>query len=138
MNPARNPVVSTSPPQNLVTPEDVEALIDTRTNPRDRALIDSSCSNRRHTSTSGCKNTRDREPTRSSGVRSTQSRARQKSRYALSISACASWSVLASRPEKPVNPHHFRHSRATYLANYLTEAQMCEWFGWVHGSRVPG
>ncbi|MGM0388525.1 MAG: tyrosine-type recombinase/integrase [Natrinema limicola] len=40
--------------------------------------------------------------------------------------------------EKPVNPHHFRHRRATYLANYLTEAQLCEWFGWVQGSRVPG
>ena len=40
--------------------------------------------------------------------------------------------------EKSVNPHHFRHSRATYLANYLTEAQMCVWFGWVPGSRVPG
>lgn len=40
--------------------------------------------------------------------------------------------------EKPVNPHHFRHSRATYLANYLTEAQLCEWFGWTRGSRVPG
>ncbi|WP_235853599.1 tyrosine-type recombinase/integrase [Halosimplex salinum] len=40
--------------------------------------------------------------------------------------------------EKPVNPHHFRHSRATVLANYLTEAQMCEWFGWARGSRVPG
>ncbi|WP_256030402.1 tyrosine-type recombinase/integrase [Natronomonas aquatica] len=40
--------------------------------------------------------------------------------------------------KKPVNPHHFRHSRATYLANYLTEAQMCAWFGWVPGSRVPG
>lgn len=40
--------------------------------------------------------------------------------------------------DKPVNPHHFRHSRATYMANYLTEAQMCEWFGWVPGSRVPG
>jgi len=40
--------------------------------------------------------------------------------------------------QKPVNPHHFRHSRATYLANYLTEAQMCAWFGWVPGSRVPG
>ncbi|UWG49307.1 XerD/XerC family integrase (plasmid) [Halalkaliarchaeum sp. AArc-CO] len=40
--------------------------------------------------------------------------------------------------EKPVNPHHFRHSRATYLANYLTEAQLCERFGWVRGSRVPG
>ena len=40
--------------------------------------------------------------------------------------------------QKPVNPHHFRHSRATYLANHLTEAQMCEWFGWARGSRVPG
>ncbi|WP_232820545.1 tyrosine-type recombinase/integrase [Halorussus litoreus] len=39
--------------------------------------------------------------------------------------------------EKPVNPHHFRHSRATHLANWLTEAQLCEWFGWVQGSRVP-
>ncbi|ELZ20851.1 integrase [Halosimplex carlsbadense 2-9-1] len=40
--------------------------------------------------------------------------------------------------DKPVNPHHFRHSRATVLANHLTEAQMCEWFGWVRGSSVPG
>lgn len=39
--------------------------------------------------------------------------------------------------EKPVNPHHYRHSRATYLANHLTEAQMCEWFGWVQGSDQP-
>lgn len=39
--------------------------------------------------------------------------------------------------DKPVNPHHFRHSRATYLANRFTEAQMCEWFGWVQGSDVP-
>ncbi|WP_435153004.1 tyrosine-type recombinase/integrase [Haladaptatus sp. DFWS20] len=38
--------------------------------------------------------------------------------------------------EKPVNPHHFRHSRATYLANEFTEAQLCEWFGWVQGSDV--
>lgn len=40
--------------------------------------------------------------------------------------------------QKPVNPHHFRHSRATHLANHLTEAQMCEWFGWSPGSNVPG
>jgi hypothetical protein len=32
-----------------------------------------------------------------------------------------------------VNPHHFRHSRATQLANWLTEAQLCAWFGWVQG-----
>ncbi len=39
--------------------------------------------------------------------------------------------------DKPVNPHNFRHSRATYLATRFTEAQMCEWFGWVQGSDVP-
>ncbi|MFP4000749.1 MAG: tyrosine-type recombinase/integrase, partial [Thermoplasmata archaeon] len=39
--------------------------------------------------------------------------------------------------DKPANPHHFRHSRATYLANRFTEAQLCEWFGWVQGSDVP-
>lgn len=36
--------------------------------------------------------------------------------------------------EKAVNPHSFRHSRATHLANKLTEAQMKEYFGWVQGS----
>ncbi len=35
---------------------------------------------------------------------------------------------------KAVNPHNFRHSRATHLANHLTEAQMKEYFGWVQGS----
>ncbi|KXB03092.1 hypothetical protein AKJ45_02560 [candidate division MSBL1 archaeon SCGC-AAA261F19] len=39
--------------------------------------------------------------------------------------------------DKPLNPHHFRHSRATYLASRFTEAQMCEWFGWVQGSDMP-
>ncbi|MDI3497930.1 site-specific integrase [Archaeoglobus sp.] len=38
---------------------------------------------------------------------------------------------------KPVNPHNFRHSRATFLANYFTEAQMNQWFGWVPASRMP-
>ena len=38
---------------------------------------------------------------------------------------------------KPVNPHAFRHARATYLANYLTEAQMCEYLGWKLGSKMP-
>ncbi|MGB9659181.1 MAG: tyrosine-type recombinase/integrase [Nitrososphaerales archaeon] len=36
--------------------------------------------------------------------------------------------------KKKVNPHIFRHSRATDLANHLTEAQMKEYFGWVQGS----
>ena len=39
--------------------------------------------------------------------------------------------------KKPVNPHQFRHSRATFMANHFTEAQMNEWFGWVQGSDVP-
>ncbi|MCI0564101.1 MAG: hypothetical protein MN733_36965 [Nitrososphaera sp.] len=36
--------------------------------------------------------------------------------------------------KKRVNPHVFRHSRATYLANHLTEAQMKEYFGWIQAS----
>ena len=35
---------------------------------------------------------------------------------------------------KKINFHNFRHSRATYLANHLTEAQMKEFFGWVQAS----
>ena len=39
--------------------------------------------------------------------------------------------------EKRVNPHSFRHSRSTHLASRLTESQMEEYLGWVHGSRMP-
>jgi len=35
---------------------------------------------------------------------------------------------------KSVNPHAFRHARATHLANFLAEAQMKEFFGWVQDS----
>ena len=35
---------------------------------------------------------------------------------------------------KKMNPHNFRHSRASYLANFLTEAQMKEYFGWTQNS----
>ena len=38
--------------------------------------------------------------------------------------------------KKPVNPHSFRHSRATHLACHLTEAQMKEHFGWVQASKM--
>ena len=38
--------------------------------------------------------------------------------------------------KKRVNPHNFRHSRATYLANFLTEAQMKEFFGWTQDSKM--
>ncbi len=39
--------------------------------------------------------------------------------------------------KKRIHPHIFRHSRATFLANHLTEAQMCEYLGWVKGSKMP-
>lgn len=39
---------------------------------------------------------------------------------------------------KKTNPHLWRHSRATYLANYLTEAQLCSVLGWVVGSKEAG
>ncbi len=39
--------------------------------------------------------------------------------------------------KKKVNPHAFRHSRASQMANHLTEAQMNNYFGWVQGSDMP-
>ena len=36
--------------------------------------------------------------------------------------------------KKKVNPHNFRHTRATHLANFLTEAQMKEYLGWTQSS----
>jgi len=38
---------------------------------------------------------------------------------------------------KKIHPHLFRHSRCTYMANYLTEAQMNAYFGWIQGSDMP-
>ena len=38
---------------------------------------------------------------------------------------------------KRVHPHLLRHSRATHLANVLTEAQMREFFGWTKRSEMP-
>ena len=38
--------------------------------------------------------------------------------------------------KKKVNPHAFRHARATFLANKLTEAQMKEFFGWSKDSNM--
>jgi len=37
---------------------------------------------------------------------------------------------------KRVYPHAFRHSRATYLASYLSEAQMKVFFGWTQSSKM--
>lgn len=38
--------------------------------------------------------------------------------------------------KKRVNPHSFRHSRASFLANHLTESQLKEVFGWTQASRM--
>lgn len=38
---------------------------------------------------------------------------------------------------KRPNPHSFRHSRASFMANHLTEFQMNQYFGWVQGSNMP-
>ena len=41
---------------------------------------------------------------------------------------------LAEKARVKINPHAFRHARATHLASKLTEAQMKELFGWVQSS----
>jgi integrase/recombinase XerD len=38
---------------------------------------------------------------------------------------------------KRSNAHLFRHSRATFMANHLTEFQMNQYFGWIQGSDMP-
>jgi len=44
--------------------------------------------------------------------------------------------ALRAGVRKRVYPHLFRHSRATYLANHLTEAQMKQYFGWTQSSEM--
>ena len=39
--------------------------------------------------------------------------------------------------KKSVNPHAFRHSRATFMAKHLKEPQMREFFGWGNDSDMP-
>jgi site-specific recombinase XerD len=39
--------------------------------------------------------------------------------------------------QKRVHPHLFRHTRATHLANVLTEAQLRVYFGWTKDSEMP-
>lgn len=39
--------------------------------------------------------------------------------------------------KKRVNPHSFRHARATFLANHFTEFQMNRYLGWTQGSNMP-
>jgi site-specific recombinase XerD len=46
--------------------------------------------------------------------------------------------IIAKRAgvNKRVNPHSFRHARATHMANKLTEAQMKMYFGWTQSSKM--
>jgi len=37
--------------------------------------------------------------------------------------------------DKPINFHHWRHSRATELAKHLKEANLCKYMGWEIGSK---
>ncbi|VVB83624.1 Tyrosine recombinase XerA [uncultured archaeon] len=39
---------------------------------------------------------------------------------------------------KRIHPHLFRHSRASYLANYITESQMKNYLGWTQSSKMAG
>jgi len=39
--------------------------------------------------------------------------------------------------KKHISLYSFRHGRATQLANYLTESQLCQHFGWEQGSKMP-
>ena len=39
--------------------------------------------------------------------------------------------------KKRINPHSFRHARASYLANHMTERQMEQYLGWTPGSKMP-
>ena len=57
---------------------------------------------------------------------------------AIHSSICKTLSVLAAKAgiKKHVHAHLFRHSRATALANKLTEAQMKEYFGWTQSSNM--
>jgi site-specific recombinase XerD len=42
-----------------------------------------------------------------------------------------------ARIKKKVNPHSFRHARATFMAPFLTEAQLRIYFGWSKKSKMP-
>ena len=45
--------------------------------------------------------------------------------------------AVKAKLNKKIHPHKLRHSRATYLASKLTEAQMNQVFGWKQGSDMP-
>ena len=45
--------------------------------------------------------------------------------------------AIKAEIKKRVNPHSFRHARASYLANHLTERQLEQYLGWTTGSKMP-
>ena len=42
----------------------------------------------------------------------------------------------ANLTNKHIRLYLCRHSRATHLANWLSESQLCVFFGWQHGTKV--
>ena len=44
--------------------------------------------------------------------------------------------ATAAGIKKPINPHAWRHARATYYANRLSDQQLKSFFGWTGGSRM--
>lgn len=57
---------------------------------------------------------------------------KQKNNHLSSGFICRLLNELAEKAEikKSVNPHRFRHARATFLARHLKEPEMKEFFGW--------
>lgn len=45
--------------------------------------------------------------------------------------------VFDARLTKRVYPHLFRHTRATELAYFMSESELCEYMGWILGSKMP-
>lgn len=165
--------VTNTLPKDLLTPTDIDTLIQHATNPRDKALIATlwetgarigelidltvgDIEDREHgrkiviSGKTGARRIPLREsvpylnrwisdhpePQRSNDLWAKLRGSQDRIQYD-TIRAILSRIAGRADLDKPVNPHHFRHSRASFLANRFTEAQLCEWFGWVQGSDVP-
>ncbi|MCK4327023.1 MAG: tyrosine-type recombinase/integrase [Candidatus Diapherotrites archaeon] len=155
-------------PEELLTEEDVRALVEACTNPRDKAFVltlyESGC-RISELLTLQVKSVRFDE--HGSILRVTGKTGDRRVRVISAAPAIALWldnhptrkghlfcsldgtginystaNVLLRRLAKKagitkrVNPHGFRHARATSLANKLTEAQMKEFFGWAQSSEM--
>jgi site-specific recombinase XerD len=46
-------------------------------------------------------------------------------------------SAFVSGLTKKIYPHLFRHTRATELAYFMSDSELCEYMGWIPGSRMP-